>query len=191
MRIRNRWKGTHLSVEEGVVLAEMKGRSDPASHWTLERASGAAGHVIIRNRATGRYLSPQIGGRFLFAAPGDPAPPRGHWRLVEADDSMQTTTTGDPATPRTTRAPSLRCSGGYVRKGNCRCGKGKKRVNVSTNNYRCKTVRVTKPRNPAKPAAKSCYTSGCSSFCGPGYVMIKGKCLHITDYEKRLEAQEG
>ena len=36
---------------------------------------------------------------------------------------------------------------------------------------------------PAK--AQTCLEAGCADICGPGYIQIVGKCLHVTDKGNR------
>lgn len=191
VRIRNRWKGTYLFVEEGVVQALPRKRSDTYSQWILEVPRTSANSVIIRNRETGEYLGWQKGAEFLTASSGLPRVTNGHWRLVEVREDRPVV--NKPATtskPKTTKRVSVRCSGGYIRKGSCRCSKGKRRIRLGSNNYRCKRIKTVKKKKK-KRSKKSCFEAGCSSFCGPGYMMLRGKCYTMPQYYKLLEAQEG
>lgn len=41
------------------------------------------------------------------------------------------------------------------------------------------TVAFCAPVSTAR--AQTCLEAGCADVCGPGYIQIAGKCLHVTD----------
>lgn len=118
VRIRNRWMRTYLIVDDGVVQAEQKSKSDKVTHWTLEAVPGSSEFVIIRNRLTGQYLSPAKNSEYPFAGSDKPNGQQGHWQLVEQDGAAAIAK--DPATKSKKRKATTKKTRKRKKKRSCR-----------------------------------------------------------------------
>lgn len=166
VRIRNSWKGTYLLLDGQSAQSHRRPRGDRSTHWTVERATDGSGHVVLRNRPRGRYLWTDRDDRFLYVANGQPAGPRGHWRLISMEDTNQEYDDDEDETYTSPSKPRITCTNGYVRNGICRCNSGRQRVRIGRNKFRCNRVKVR-------------------TSCGKGMYYSKGRkrCVCKRGYE--------
>ena len=176
--ITNQYLGTSFIWNSGARRIETANVSfgNQMAQWGFEQVPDGSGAVYIRNRANPTaVLWMDYNRNQLALSPTNLQSYAAQW-FLQLDNNVNNGIVSSSNNGSSSNSSRIICRGGEVRRGRCRCDDGDRRVRRSRNNYRCVTDRAS-----TGSGGRTCYSSGCSDLCGPGYVIIRGKCMSAID----------